>query len=74
MMEAINKFSDELKRVTFMKLQHYLLLDGYIVPDSFIKLIDETTGYYNAKSLIIEILTDPTGLTAAMYGINLEDE
>lgn len=72
--DVIIKFRDELKRVTFARLQKDLSLDGYMVPCSFIKLIDETTYYDAAKLLTIEILNDTTGLTAAMYGVNLEDE
>lgn len=54
---------------------HWLRREGYTVPYNLFDAI-EYTGFISGNDLnkLRAILDDKTGLTAAMYGVNLEDE
>lgn len=58
----------------FSRLKNELSIEGYTVPNSCKTLVNETLNFAELITLTKAILDDPTGLTAAMYGVNLEDE
>lgn len=60
-----------LREVRFLNIQYELSKEGYIVPDCFRALVEATQSFNEIKSLTKKILDDPTGLTAAMYGVDL---
>ncbi|CAJ1840686.1 hypothetical protein HLBENOHH_02091 [Aeromonas dhakensis] len=71
----MNAHAKEARRgMEFQFLRYTLSKEGYTVPDSFNELVDETLNFAELITLTKAILDDKTGLTAAMYGVSLEDE
>ncbi|RSM32271.1 MULTISPECIES: hypothetical protein [Aeromonas] len=71
----MNAYSREIKRdMEFSMLRYNLSKEGYTVPDCCKTLVNETLNFNELNTLTKAILDDKTGLTAAMYGITLEDE
>ncbi|WP_421292929.1 hypothetical protein [Aeromonas veronii] len=71
----MNAHAKEVRRgMEFQFLQYALSKEGYTVPNSCKTLVNETLNFAELITLTKAILDDKTGLAAAMYGINLEDE